>query len=78
MKTNSRINAVKMVLIALEEVETHDGLLPPGDPDANEKGPRTFLDLVKGYAGERVPESELLVAIETMAQLFPDYQFPWK
>lgn len=24
MKTNSRINAVKMVLFALEEVETHD------------------------------------------------------
>lgn len=24
MKTNSRINAVKMVLLALEEVEIHD------------------------------------------------------
>lgn len=78
MKTNNRINAVKMVVLALEEVEARDGLLPPGDPEANEEGPRTFLDLVKGYAGERVPESELLVAIETMAQLFPDYQFHWK
>jgi hypothetical protein len=77
MKPNHRINAVKMVILALEEVETHNGVLPPGDPEANEEGPRTFLDLVKGYAGERVPESELLVVIEAMAQLLPDYQFPW-
>jgi len=78
MKPNHRINAVKMVLLALEEVDNHDGLLPLGDPEANEEGPRTFLCLVKGYAGERIPESELLVAIEAMAQLFPDYQFPWR
>lgn len=78
MKTDTRIAALKMILLALDEVQNREGLLPSGDPEANEDAPKTFLELVKQYAGKRVPESELIVAIDTMAPLFPTYQFPWK
>ncbi|NRC34064.1 hypothetical protein [Pseudomonas aeruginosa] len=78
MKTDTRIAALKMILLALDEVQNREGLLPSGDPEANEDAPQTFLDLVKQYAGKRVPESELIVAIDAMAPLFPTYQFPWK
>ncbi|MCT5016961.1 hypothetical protein ICI41_29805 (plasmid) [Pseudomonas aeruginosa] len=78
MKTDIRIAAVRMILLALDEVQNRKGLLPPGDPEAYEDAPKTFLDLVKQYAGKHVPESELVVAIDAIAPLFPTYQFIWK
>lgn len=78
MNTDTRIAALKMILLAMDEVQARDGLLPTADPEAGETAPQTFLDLVKQYAGKRVPESELLVAINAMSPLFPSYQFPWK
>lgn len=78
MKTDTRIAALKMILLALDEVQNRVGLLPSGDPEANEEPPQTFLDLVNQYAGKRVPDSELIVAIDAIAPLFPAYQFPWK
>lgn len=77
VNNDTRIAALKMALEALEEVQRHKGLLPPGDPEADQDGPQTFLDLVKQFAGNRVPESELVVAAEAIAQLFPLYRFSW-
>ncbi|WP_326430321.1 hypothetical protein VQ574_21600 (plasmid) [Stutzerimonas frequens] len=76
--TDSRIEALRMILLALDEVQHREGLLPSGDPEGNEAAPLTFLDLVKQYAGNRVPEPELVVAVEAVAPLFPSYQFSWK
>lgn len=78
MMSDVRIAALKMILLALDEVQRCEGQLPPGDPEANEDAPQTFLELVNQYAGDRVPQSELIVAIDAMAQLFPSNQFPWK
>ena len=78
MNTNIRIAALKMILLAMDEVQTRDGQLPPADSEAGDAAPQTFLDLVKQFAGKRVPESELVVAIDAMAPLFPTFQFPWK
>lgn len=78
MNTDIRIAALKMILLAMDEVQTRDGQLPPADSEAGDKAPQTFLDLVKQFAGKRVPESELVVAIDAMAPLFPTYQFRWK
>ncbi|TCV62749.1 hypothetical protein [Pseudomonas fluorescens] len=79
MEINSRIAAVKMVVLALEEVQTFEGNLPvyddAQDPDA---APKTFLELVMQYTGDRVPIPDLIVAVDAMAPLFPSYQFPWK
>jgi len=75
----TRIAALKMVLLGLDEVQGLGGLLPTADPEA-EGGivPDTFLDLVKQYSGKRVPESELVVAIDAITPLFPTYQLLWK
>jgi hypothetical protein len=78
MNTDTQIAALKMILLAMDEVRTRDGILPPGDPEACEAAPQTFLDLVKQYAGKRVPESALIIAIDAIAPLFPTYQFLWK
>ena len=78
MNTDTRIAALKMILLAMDDVQSRDGLLPPSDPEAGDAAPETFLDLVKQFAGKRVPESELVVAIDAMAPLFPTFQFPWK
>lgn len=78
MMNDARIAAVKMILLALDEVQRFEGQLPSGDPEANEAAPQTFLELVNQFAGDRVPETELIVAIDAMAPLFPSYQFPWK
>lgn len=78
MNTDTRIAALKMILLAMVEVQNRDGQLPPADSEAGDTAPQTFLDLVKQYAGKRVPESELVVAIDAMAPLFPTYQFRWK
>lgn len=78
MNTDTRIAALKMILLAMDEVQTHDGMLPPADLEAGDTAPQTFFDLVKQYAGKRIPETELLVAIDAMAPLFPSYQFHWK
>ncbi|HEJ2342263.1 TPA: hypothetical protein ACWLUJ_005780 [Pseudomonas aeruginosa] len=79
MENNTRISAVKMVLLALDEVKTHGGLLPTyGEEETEDDAPpKTFLELVKQFAGNRVPESELIVVIDAMAPLF-SYPFPWK
>lgn len=78
MNTDIRIAALKMILLAMDEVQTRDGQLPPADSEAGDTAPQTFLDLVKQFAGKRVPESELVVAVDAMAPLFPTYQFRWK
>lgn len=78
MMNDARIAAVKMFLLALDEVQRLEGQLPSGDPEANEAAPQTFLELVNQYAGDRVPETELIIAIDAMAPLFPSYQFSWK
>jgi|GEM_PF-2548595 hypothetical protein len=78
MNTDTRINAMKTILLALDEVQSLGGRLPEGDPEAGEAPPATFFDLVKSYSGSRIPESELLVAIDAMAPLFASFQFPWK
>lgn len=78
MKSDIRITAVKLIVLALEEVHMHDRLLPPADPEAGGAAPRTFLDLVKQYSGDRVPEQELVRAIDAMAPLFPFYHFAWR
>jgi hypothetical protein len=76
---STRIAALKMVLLGLDEVEGLGGLLPAADPEAEgDVAPGTFLDLVKQYGGKRVPESELTVAIDAIAPLFPTYQLLWK
>lgn len=80
MQNKSSIEAVKMVVLALEEVHTFNGTLPSyaDAEEADEPAPETFLVLVKQYAGDRVPESELIAATDAMAPLFPAYQFRWK
>ena len=78
MNTDIRIAALKMTLLAIDDVQTRNGLLPQADFEAGDTAPQTFLDLVKQFAGKRVPESELVVAIDAMAPLFPTYQFRWK
>lgn len=80
MSTNSRLVALRMVVAALDEVQTFNGNLPTYDDSGEdaEAAPETFLALVKQYAGKRVEESELLAVIDSMATLFPAYQFPWK
>ncbi|GAB0078653.1 hypothetical protein I4I80_02720 [Pseudomonas syringae pv. tomato] len=78
MKTDIRIAAVKMIGLALDEVKAFDGLLPPADPEVSSAAPQTFLDLVKQYSGDRLPEHELVVAIDAIAPLFPFYQFAWR
>ena len=80
MSINSRLAALKMVITALDEVQTFNGNLPAYD-DAGEGGgaaPETFMALVKQYAGNRVEDSELVAVIDSMAVLFPDYRFAWK
>lgn len=69
---------VEREVLAMDEVQTRGGLLPPGDPEGGETAPQTFLELVKQYAGTRVPEPDLVVAIDAIVQLFPSYQFRWK
>lgn len=78
MKTETRIAALKMILLALDEVQNREGMLPLDDSEVHEDAPQTFLDLVKQYAGKRLPESELVVSIDAVAPLFPTYQFRWK
>lgn len=78
MDPSIRITALKMLLLALDEIQASEGQLPPGDTEAGVNGPETFLDLVKHYAGTRVPVHELTHAIDAVAPLFPNYQFPWK
>ena len=80
MQNKSSIAAVKLVALALEEVQTFNGMLPSyADPEeADGPPPETFLELVKQYAGGRVPESELIAAVDAVAALFPAYEFRWK
>ncbi|MQT58549.1 hypothetical protein GHO41_14530 [Pseudomonas sp. FSL R10-0399] len=80
MSINSRLAALKMVITALDEVQTFNGNLPAYD-DAGEGGgaaPETFMALVKQYAGNRVEDSELVEVIDSMDVLFPEYEFSWK
>jgi hypothetical protein len=80
MQNKSSIAAVKTVALALEEVHTFNGMLPNyADAEGeDDPPPETFLELVKQYAGGRVPESELIAAVDAVAALFPAYQFRWK
>ena len=78
MMTDARIAALKMIILALDDVQNREGMLPPGDPEGHENAPQTFLVLVKQFAGKRILESELIVAIDAIAPLFPTYQFRWK
>ena len=80
MSINSRLVALKMVMTALDEVQTFNGNLPAYDDAGEAAGaaPETFLALVKQYAGNRVDDSELVAVIDSMAVLFPDYRFAWK
>jgi hypothetical protein len=76
---DTRISALKMVLLGLDEVQGLGGLLPEADPEAaGDVAPGTFLDLVKQYGGKRIPESDLVVVIDAIAPLFPTYQWLWK
>lgn len=76
---DTRISALKMVLLGLDEVQDLGGVLPAAGPEAaGDAAPETFLDLVKQYGGKRVPESDLVVVIDAIAPLFPTYQLLWK
>lgn len=82
MAHTTQIAALKMVVLALDEVQRFGGKLPsydePEDGDEAEVPPATFLDLVKQYADKRTPESELISAIDAIAPLLPSYDFSWK
>lgn len=80
MQNKSSVAAVKMVVMALEEVHSFNGMLPSyaNAEEADGPPPETFLELVKQYAGDHVPDSELIAAVEAMAALFPSYQLRWK
>lgn len=79
MQNRSSIAAVKMVVTALEEVHVFNGMLPSyaDAKEANDRAPESFLELVKQYAGDHIPDSELIAAVEAVAALFPSYQLRW-
>ena len=71
MSINSRLAALKMVITALDEVQTFNGNLPAYD-DAGEGGgaaPEKFMALVKKYAGKRVEDSELVAVIDVHGRI---------
>jgi hypothetical protein len=80
MQNKSSIAAVKIVAMALEEVHAFNGMLPSYADAEEEDGPppESFLALAKQYAGDRVPESELVATVDAVAALFPAYQLRWK
>lgn len=80
MQNKSSIAALRVVVIALEEVQAFKGTLPSYDDPAQEDDapPDTFLSLVKQYAGQRVPESELIATVDAISPMFPTYQVRWK
>lgn len=79
MGNDTRIAAAKMVLLALDEVQSRGGVLPTyeGEETEGDAPPKTLLELVKQYAGNRVPEADLKVAVDALAPLF-SYPFSWK
>ena len=71
MSINSRLAALKMVITALDEVQTFNGNLPAYDYAGEGGGaaPETFMALVKQYAGNRVEDSELVAVIDVHGRI---------
>ncbi|MFL1481389.1 hypothetical protein [Pseudomonas grimontii] len=78
MKIDDTIIALKMVTLALEEVQRFDGLLPSYEDPAESSAPKTFMELVKQYAGNRVPEAALVEVIAAVQQIVAPVSFEWK
>ena len=78
MHADETINALKMVTLALEEVQRSAGMLPSYDVAEEEVQPNTFLQLAKQYAGNRVPEAALVAVIDAVSPLLPSAHFSWK
>mgnify|MGYP003407594787 FL=1 len=74
MLNKDAILALKMVTLALDEVQSCGGNLPHNGEESFE----TFLDLVKGYAVAKVSEAHLIESIDAVAPLFDDVPFAWK
>jgi hypothetical protein len=74
MFSKDAILALKMVNLALDEVQSCGGNLP----DYGEESCETFLALVKGYAEGKVSEAQLIEVIDAAAPLFDDVPFAWK
>lgn len=74
------MNALKMVILAVDEFLNCGGF-PPGDDEAGDGAvpqATTMLELVKQYAGNRVPDVELVRAIDAVIPLFPSIEVAWK
>ncbi|MCY1462753.1 hypothetical protein D9M71_805610 [compost metagenome] len=78
MNAVDAINSLKMVTLALEEVQRFDGRLPTYSDPAEGEQPTTFLQLAKQYAGNRVPESALVEVIDALSPLLAPAKFTWK
>lgn len=80
MTTNDMINALKMVTLALEEVERNNGVLPSElDAEVPEyKPPATFLELAKQYSGDRISADALLAAVDAVSPLLDHLKIQWK
>jgi len=78
MQSSETLSALQKVTMALEEIKGSNWTLPKSDDPDDGPQPATFLELVKQFGGDRVPESTLVALIDAVAPLCPELKVKWK